>query len=122
MGRSNCKLIKPSGSRQLHDRAIFFKRLAVGAADPKFAAKLQALVDEYEGEAARVEAPVETPATPSSPELTGRVIPRQSDWPSILRQSVADSADSGIRSCSHAQRRPKSWQPNTSPATFGTSY
>ena len=44
---------------------FFFQRLAVGAADPKFAAKLQPLVDEYEGEAARAEAPVETPATPA---------------------------------------------------------
>jgi len=49
----------------LHDRAIFFKRLVVDAANPKFAAKLQALVDEYEGEAARIETPVEAPATPA---------------------------------------------------------
>ena len=43
---------------------IFFKRLAVGAADPKFATKLQALVDEYENEAARAKLGVETPAVP----------------------------------------------------------
>ena len=64
MGRTNCKLIKPSGSKQLHERANFFKRLAVGAADPNFAAKLQTLVDEYEGEAARVETQAATPAMP----------------------------------------------------------
>lgn len=34
--------------RQLHDRALFFKRLAIGAAHPKFTTKLQALVEEYE--------------------------------------------------------------------------
>ena len=44
---------------------MFFKRLAVGAADPKFAAKLQTLVDEYEGEAARAERTMETPITPA---------------------------------------------------------
>ncbi len=59
MGRPNCELTKPYGSKQLHERATFFKRLAVGAADPTFAAKLQALVDEYEGEAARMEREVE---------------------------------------------------------------
>jgi hypothetical protein len=44
---------------------MFFKQLAVGAADPKFAAKLQALVDEYEGEAARAERSLGTRATPA---------------------------------------------------------
>jgi hypothetical protein len=63
VGRTNRKLIKPSRSKQLHERATFCKRLALGAADPKFAAMLQALVDEYEGEAARAETQMETPAT-----------------------------------------------------------
>ena len=61
MGQTKRKLIKQSRSRQLYERAFFFKRLAIGAADPIFAAKLQALVDEYEGEAAAAtlaEAPV----------------------------------------------------------------
>ena len=63
---ANCKSIKHAEIKQLRERATFFKRLAVGAADPRFSAKLQALVDEYEGEAARVEISVETPAVPAS--------------------------------------------------------
>ena len=59
MGRINRKLTKPSRSRQLEERANSCKRLAIGAADPKFAAKLQKLADEYEAEAARVKAQVE---------------------------------------------------------------
>jgi hypothetical protein len=34
---ANCKLIKHAEVQQLRQRATFFKRLAVGAADPKFA-------------------------------------------------------------------------------------
>ena len=79
MGRTNRKLIKPCRSKQLHERANYCRHLAVGAADPKFTATLQALADEYEVEAARVEAQMETPATPrepaevrnAHPELTG---------------------------------------------------
>ena len=63
MGRTNRKLIKLSRSKQLRERATFCKRLALGAADPKFAAMLQALADGYEGEAARAETQMETPAT-----------------------------------------------------------
>ena len=63
---ANCKSIKHAEIKQLRERATFFKRLAVGAADPRFSAKLQALVDEYEGEAARVEISVETPAVPAT--------------------------------------------------------
>ena len=63
---ANCKSIKHAEIKQLRERATFFKRLATGAADPRFSAKLQALVDEYEGEAARVEISVETPAVPAS--------------------------------------------------------
>ena len=62
---ANSRLIKHAEIRQLRERATFFKRLAVGAADPKFSAKLQNLVDEYEREAARVEISVETPAVPA---------------------------------------------------------
>jgi hypothetical protein len=65
VGRANCELNKPYGSKHLRARAMFFKQLAVGAADPKFAAKLQALVDEYEGEAARAERSLGTRATPA---------------------------------------------------------
>ena len=65
MNGANCKLIKHAGSKQSHERATFFKRLAVGAADETFAAKLQTLVDEYEN-AARME-PAATPAIQDSP-------------------------------------------------------
>jgi hypothetical protein len=59
--RTKRKLIKQSRSRQL------FKRLAIGAADPTFSAKLQALVDEYESEAAAASL-VETPGMPRERE------------------------------------------------------
>jgi hypothetical protein len=52
--RNNDKSLKRLRSKQLKDRAIFFKRLAIGAADAKFASKLQLLVEEYEAAAARV--------------------------------------------------------------------
>jgi hypothetical protein len=42
--QSNCQLLWPDESRQLLERATLLKRLAVGAADPDFATKLQALV------------------------------------------------------------------------------
>ncbi|MCK1515462.1 hypothetical protein IVB22_23490 [Bradyrhizobium sp. 190] len=62
--RTNNKSIKQHRSKQLYERAFFFKRLAIGAADPKFAVKLQALVDEYESEAARAELEMEQHAAP----------------------------------------------------------
>ena len=67
MGGTNGKLNKHAESKQLYERATFFKRLALGAADEKFAAKLQALVDEYEGEAARV-------ATPGAPDVRNSAV------------------------------------------------
>ena len=51
MGQTKCKSIKPSQIEQLQERAVFFRRLADGAGNLKFAAKLQVLVDEYEREA-----------------------------------------------------------------------
>ena len=51
MTQTNDKSLKQHRSKQLHERALFFKRLAIGAADPKFSEKLQALVEEYEREA-----------------------------------------------------------------------
>jgi hypothetical protein len=51
-------------SKQLRERAFFFKRLAIGAADPKFSAKLQVLVDEYEREAARATLELEQSTNP----------------------------------------------------------
>ena len=58
----NDKSLKQNRSKQLYERAVFFKRLAVGAADPKFSAKLRPLVEEYETEAARVELEIEQSA------------------------------------------------------------
>jgi hypothetical protein len=52
--RANDKSLKQIRSKQLSDRAFFFKRLAIGAADPKFSSKLQGLVEEYERAAARI--------------------------------------------------------------------
>jgi len=51
VGQTKCKSIKPSRTEQLQERAVFFRRLADGAGNLKFAAKLQVLVDEYEREA-----------------------------------------------------------------------
>jgi len=70
--RTKRKLIKQSRSQQLYERAFFFKRLAIGAADPTFSAKLQPLVDEYEGEAARAALLVETPGMRREREETRR--------------------------------------------------
>lgn len=50
--RTNEKSLKQLQSEQLYERAFFFKRLAIGAADATFSAKLQVLVDEYERAAA----------------------------------------------------------------------
>jgi hypothetical protein len=61
VGRTSTDSIKQRKSKQLHERAVFFRRLAIGAADPKFATKLQALVDEYEGEAARALSDIDEP-------------------------------------------------------------
>ena len=68
MGRTKRKLIKQSRSKQLYERAFFCKRLAIGAADPTFAAKLQVLADEYEDEAAREASPMEAPGMPREHE------------------------------------------------------
>ena len=61
--RDNDTSLKRLRSKQLKDRAIFFKRLAIGAADAKFASKLQRLVEEYENAAARIMLEAD-PATP----------------------------------------------------------
>jgi hypothetical protein len=71
VGRTIRKLIKQSRSKQLYERAFFFKRLAIGAADPKFAAKLQPLADEYEGEAARAALLMEAQGMPGEREEAG---------------------------------------------------
>ena len=64
MTDTNEKSLREHRSKQLYERAFFFKRLAIGADDPHFAAKLKPLVDEYESEAARAMLEIEQPATP----------------------------------------------------------
>ena len=64
MSQTNDKSPRQCRSEQLYERAFFFKRLAIGAADPKFSAKLQPLVDEYESEAARALLDMEQPKRP----------------------------------------------------------
>lgn len=71
MNHKNDKPLQHHRSNQLRERAFFFKRLAIGAADPKFSAKLQVLVDEYEREADRAKLDLEQPATPPQTESAG---------------------------------------------------
>lgn len=61
MNDRNDKSLEQHRSKQL-ERAFFFKRLAIGAADPDFSAKLKPLVDEYEREAARATLEMAEPA------------------------------------------------------------
>ena len=121
MGRTNRKLIKLSRSKQLHERASFCKRLALGAADPKFAAKLQALADEYEGEAA-AETQMEAPATRAT--RMARTL-RSFHWlmafPGKLStppffEEITDSRHLAL--FDHTQPV-TAWQHNTSPAGVG---
>ena len=64
MGQTKVRSIKPSRIEQLQERVVFFRRLADGAGNLKFAAKLQVLVDEYEREARRAASQIELPANP----------------------------------------------------------
>lgn len=75
MDQTRHRSIKPSRTEQLHGRALFFRRLADGAGDPKFAAKLQALVDEYESEARRAALQVEAPRSPQEFESASGACP-----------------------------------------------
>jgi hypothetical protein len=61
VGQIKAKSIKPSRTEQLQERAIFFRRLADGSGNLKFAAKLQVLVDEYEREARLAASQIESP-------------------------------------------------------------
>jgi hypothetical protein len=45
-----------SEGKKLRDRAINCHRLAVGAGDPQFTLKLNAIADEYEAKAAQADA------------------------------------------------------------------
>ena len=64
MDQKEDKSLKECRSKQLYERALFFKRLAIGADDPKFATRLQALIEEYEKEAARAKLEIGQPAGP----------------------------------------------------------
>jgi hypothetical protein len=75
VGRTRRKSIKPSRTEQLHERAVFFRRLADGAGDLKFAIKLQALVDEYEREAGRATSQMEAPGTRQEFEVASGTCP-----------------------------------------------
>jgi hypothetical protein len=70
VGGTSTDLIKQRKSKQCRDRAVFFRRLATGAADPKFATKLQALVDEYERKAARALSDIDAAGVVQRPTAT----------------------------------------------------
>ena len=76
MGQTKCKSIKPSRIEQLQERAVFFRRLADGAGNLKFAAKLQVLVDEYEREARLAALRIEAPGTPQEFEGASGTYPQ----------------------------------------------
>jgi hypothetical protein len=60
----------------MQERAVFFRRLADGAGNLKFAAKLQVLVDEYEREARRSTSQIELPANPQEFEHASGTCPK----------------------------------------------
>jgi hypothetical protein len=63
VGRTNRKLMPPRAT-QLQERANYCRRMAVGAADRKFAAMLLTLAAEYEMEVTRVQAQREVSTAP----------------------------------------------------------
>jgi len=77
VGRIKRKSIEPSRTEQLQQRAVFFRRLADGAGDLKFAIKLQALVDEYEREAGRSASQMKASGTPQEFEGASGACPGQ---------------------------------------------
>jgi hypothetical protein len=56
MSRKPLGLLKTPESRKLRERAINCHRLAVGADDPEFAIKLEAIAGEYEARAIEADA------------------------------------------------------------------
>ena len=56
MNRKPLETLEIAESRKLRERAINCHRLAVGAGDPQFTLKLNAIADEYEAKAAQVDA------------------------------------------------------------------
>jgi hypothetical protein len=75
VGRIKRKSIQPSRTEQLQERAVFFRRLADGAGNLKFATKLQALVDEYEREARRAASQTEALGAPQEFETASGTYP-----------------------------------------------
>jgi hypothetical protein len=76
VGQTRGRSIKPSRIEQMQERAVFFRRLADGAGNLKFAAKLQVLVDEYEREARRSTSQIELPANPQEFEHASGTSPK----------------------------------------------
>ena len=56
MNRKPLETLEIPESRKLRERAINCQRLAVGAGDPQFTLKLNAIADEYEAKSAQVDA------------------------------------------------------------------
>ena len=56
MAKKRLETIKIVESEKLRERAINCHRLAVGASDPKFTRKLNALAEEYEAKAVQADA------------------------------------------------------------------
>jgi hypothetical protein len=75
VGQTKDKSSKPSRIEQLHGRAVFFRRLADGAGNLKFATKLQVLVDEYEREARLAASQIESPGAPKEFEVASGTCP-----------------------------------------------
>jgi hypothetical protein len=69
VGQKYRKLIRPSRSVQMQERAAFCRRLADGASEPTFAAKLYAIADEYDAKAGR--AAIETGESATDCALQG---------------------------------------------------
>ena len=75
MGQTKDKSSKPSRIEQLQERAVFFRRLADGAGNLKFATKLQVLVDEYEREARLAASQIASPGAPNEFEVASGTCP-----------------------------------------------
>jgi hypothetical protein len=75
VGQTKDKSSKPSRIEQLQGRAVFFRRLADGAGNLKFATKLQVLVDEYEREARLAASQIESPGPPKEFEVASGTCP-----------------------------------------------
>ena len=61
MNRKPLKPLETAESKTLRERAMNCHRLAVGAADPAFAIKLEAIAGEYEARAVQQDARAASP-------------------------------------------------------------